>query len=147
MLKGNKFFSTSHKESRYCLASISRLNPSRKMVLGKNWKIFNFIQRLSRLSRDCFVTKSFSRKLQCVSWLILRLPNPWKTRVFSFYVANVTFFQNHFTSLAPPLSNPLQPKSHFLSKTHLFQDNLCIITSRYVFLTLFSSFLLRLCKF
>ena len=59
----------------------------------------------------------------------------------------MTFFQNHFTSLALPLSNPFQPKSHFLSKTHLFQDNLYSITSTYVFLTLFSSFLLGLCKF
>ena len=113
------------------------------MFLGKNWKFFNFIQRLSRLSRDCFATKSFSRKLQCVS----RLPDPRKMHVSSFYVANVTFFQNHFSSLTLPLSNPSQPKINFHSKTHLFQDNLCKITSRYVFLTLFSSFLLRLCRF
>ena len=98
-LKENKIFSISYKKSRYCLASISLLNPSPEMLfrqkleifqfhteaiatvsrlfreytllakwfLGKNWKIFNFIQRLSRLSHDCFVTKGFSRKLLCVS--------------------------------------------------------------------------------
>ena len=84
VLKGNKIISTSHRESRYCLASISRLNPSGEMVLSKNWKIFNFIQRLLRLSRDCFATKSFLRKLLCLSRLISRLPNPWKTYVLSF---------------------------------------------------------------
>ena len=122
MLKGNKIFSTSHRESRYCLVSILRLNPSREMVLGKNWKIFNSIQRLLWLSCDCFATKSFSRKLQCVSRLILRLPNPQKTRVFSFYVADETFFQNHFISLVLPLSNPSQPKIIFHSNPIIFKQ-------------------------
>ena len=54
------------------------------MFLGKNFKFFKFIQRLLRLSRDCFTTKSFSWKLQCVSWLISRLSNLQKTCVFSF---------------------------------------------------------------
>ena len=70
----------SYRKSHYCLASILRLNSSREMFLGKNWKFFKFIQRLSRL----FHTKSFPQKLQCVSQLILRLSNPRKMRVFSF---------------------------------------------------------------
>ena len=114
------------------------------MFLRQKLKIFIFTQKLSQLSHDCLETKNFSRKLQCVS----RLPNRQKTRVFNFYVADVTFFfLNLFTSLALPLLNPFQPKSHFLSKTHIFQVNLCSTTSKYVFLTLFESFLLRLCRF
>ena len=72
------------RKSRYCLAGISLLTLLAKCFLGKNWNFFNFIQRLSRLSCDCFVTKHFSWKLQCVSRLILRLPNLRKTCIFSF---------------------------------------------------------------
>ena len=122
VLKGNKIISTSHRKSRYCLVSISRLNPFGEMVLGKNQKIFNFIQRLLRLSRDYFATKSFSRKRQCISRLILRLPNLQKTRVFNFYVVDVTFFQNHFISLVLPLSKPFQPKIIFLSNPIIFMQ-------------------------
>ena len=42
----------SYRKSHYCLASILRLNSSREMFLGKNWKFFKFIQRLSRLFHD-----------------------------------------------------------------------------------------------
>ena len=117
------------------------------MVLGKNWKIFNSIQRLLRLSCDCFATKSFSRKLQCVSRLILRLPNPRKTRVFSFYVADETFFQNHFISLVLPLSNPSQPKIIFHSTTIIFkqkslQNHFKVCFPKHCF-----PFCLRLCSF
>ena len=102
---------------------------SRNVFQAKT-EIFQFhtkaIATVSQLSCDCFVTKSFSRKLQCVS----RLPNPRKIRVFSFYVADVTIFQILCFSLTLPLSNPSQPKINFHSKTHLFQDNLCKITSR-----------------
>ena len=71
----------SYSESCYYLASISRLNSSCEMFLGKNWKFF--ISYWGH--RDCFVTKCFSRKLQCVSRLILWLPNPRK-RVFSVFM-------------------------------------------------------------
>ena len=73
-------FRTSH----YCLAGISLLTLLAKCFLGKNWNFFNFIQRLSRLSCECFATKRFSQKLQCVSRLILRLPNSEKMCIFSF---------------------------------------------------------------
>ena len=108
--------------SRYCLASISQLNSSRKWFLGKNWKFFNFIQRLSWLARNCFATKSFSRKLQCVSRLISRITNPRKTRVFCFYVTDVTVFQTLCFSLTLLLSNPLQPKISFLSNPIIFRQ-------------------------
>ena len=51
-LREIKKITFSYRESRYYLASISQLNSSRKMFLGKNWKFFNSIQRLSQLSRD-----------------------------------------------------------------------------------------------
>ena len=92
------------------------------MFLGKNWKIFNFILRLSRLSHDCFAIKSFLWKLQCVSRLISRLSNPWKTHVFSFYVVDVTVFQTLSFSLALLLSNPLQPKINFHSNLIIFKQ-------------------------
>ena len=121
---------------RGCFARSSRLRASHEMCLGEikshifiqialllphkyfatklfSWNVFrqklenfHFIPRLLRLSHDCFATKCFSRKPQCVSWLISRLSNPRKTRVFSFYVANVTCFQTLLTSLTLPLSNP-----------------------------------------
>ena len=146
MLKGNKIFSTSHS-SRYCLASILRLNPSREMVLGKNWKFFSFIQRLSQLSRDCFATKSLSWKFQCVSRLISWLPNPWKTHVFSFYVADVTVFQTLSFSLALLLSNPLQLKINFHSNPIIFkqkslQNHFKVCFPKHCF-----PFCLRLCSF
>ena len=53
----------SFRKSRYCLAGISLLTLLVKCFLGKSWNFFNFIQRLSRLSCDCFATKRFSRKL------------------------------------------------------------------------------------
>ena len=87
-----------------------------------------FRQKLKKFSfshqgyRDYFATKSFSRKLQCDSRLISQLSNPQKTRVFSFYVANVTVFQNFFTSLALPLSNPSQPKINFHSNPIIFKQ-------------------------
>ena len=74
----------SFRKSRYCLAGISLLTLLVKCFLGKSWNFFNFIQRLSRLSCECFATKRFSQKLQCVSRLILRLPNPRKMCIFSF---------------------------------------------------------------
>ena len=61
-LRENKKSHFSFRKSRYCLAGISLLTLLAKCFLGKNWNIFNFIQKLLRLSRDCFVTKRFSRK-------------------------------------------------------------------------------------
>ena len=63
-------------------------------VFRQNCNFLKFIQRLSRLYRYCFATKSFSQKLQYVSRLISLLSNSRKIRVFSFYVADVTSFQN-----------------------------------------------------
>ena len=57
----------SYKEYRNYLATISRPSTSLKMIFRKNWKNISFIQRLSRLSRNCFATKIFSRKLLCFS--------------------------------------------------------------------------------
>ena len=133
--------------SRYCLTSISRLKSSCEMVLGKNLKFFNFTQRLSRLSHDCFATKSFSRKLQCVSWLISRLPNLPKTHIFNFYVADVIVFQTLCFSLALPLLNPLQPKISFHSNPIIFkqkslQNHFKVCFPKHCF-----HFCLRLCRF
>ena len=111
VLKGNFKVTFSYRKSRYCLMSISRLNSSREMFLGKTR---NF-SSLYKGYRDCFATKSFSRKLQYVSRLISWLSNPRKMRVFSFYVADVTSFQKLLTSLALPLSNLSQPKTIFHS--------------------------------
>ena len=80
-LREINFFSISYRKSHYCLTSILRLKPSREMIFRK--KIGKFSIQY-RGYRDCFMTKSFLWKLLCFSWLILRLPNPWKTRVFSF---------------------------------------------------------------
>ena len=90
-LREINFFVNSYRESRYCLVSISWLTTSRKMFLGKNWKFFQSIQRLSQLSRNLFTTNSFSRKLlsfsghsrYCIATVSL-LPNLQKTLVFSF---------------------------------------------------------------
>ena len=106
----------SYSESHYCLVSISRLNSSHKMFLGKNWKIFISYQG----NRDCFMTKCFSRKPQCVSRLIPRLSNPRKTRVFSFYIADVTVFQTLCFPSRCLSRTPLNPKSIF-SQPHHFQ--------------------------
>ena len=147
MLKGSYIVNFSYSESRYCLVSILRLNSSRKMFLGKNCKIFNFIPRLLQLSCNCFTTKNFSWKLQCVSRLISRLPNPRKMRVFSFYLVDVTIFQTLWFSLALPLSNPSQPKINFHSNPIIFkqkslQNHFKVCFPKYCF-----HFCLRLCRF
>ena len=49
----------SYRKSCYCLASISQLNFSREMFLGK----IGIFSSLYRGYRDCFTTKSFSQKL------------------------------------------------------------------------------------
>ena len=138
MLKGNSKIIFSYRESRYCLTSISQLNSSREMVLGKNW---NFSISY-RGYRDCFATNSFLQKLQCVSRLISRLPKPQKTRVFSFYVADVTVFQTFCFSLALPLSNPFQPKITFHSNPIIFNQKslqnhfkVCVFNTLFIFST------------
>ena len=80
VLKGNFKVTFSYRKSHYCLANISRLNSSHKMFLGKTGNFSNSY----RGYRDCFATKSFSRKLQYVSRLISQFSNPRKTCVFSF---------------------------------------------------------------
>ena len=74
-------FPVSYKESRYCFTCISLLNPYCEMLFRQKIGKFSISYRGYR---DCFATKSFSRKLLCFSRLILRLPNPQKTCVFSF---------------------------------------------------------------
>ena len=69
-------------------------------VFRQKLKIFKSIQRLSRLfSRLRAFRESFSMSRDFLATISL-LSNPRKTRVFSFYVANVTGFQKCFTSLA-----------------------------------------------
>ena len=55
-------------------------------VFRKNWNFLKFIQRLSRLRASC---ESFSMSHDLYRDYLTR-----KKRVFSFYVADVTFFQN-----------------------------------------------------
>ena len=69
-----------------------------------------------------------------------------KNACFQFYKADVTVFSNTLPSLALPLSNPSQPKTIFHWKPHHFQENLCKINLKGMFLTFFSSFPLRLCR-
>ena len=59
----------SYKKSRYCLASISRLNSSHEMFLGKNWKFSNLYKGYCDCLTTFFATKGFSQKLQYVSRL------------------------------------------------------------------------------
>ena len=115
--------------SPYCLTTISRLRSSCEMVLGKNWKFFNFTQRLLRLSRDCFTTKSFSRNLQCVS----QLPNPQKMHVFSFYVADVTVFSNTLFFPRTASLKPLSTQNLFSLKPHHFQAKISIKSPQDIF--------------
>ena len=117
------------------------------MFLGKNWKIFKFIQRLSQLYRDCFMTKSFSRKLQCVSWLISRLSNMRKTSVFSFIRQMWQVFKTlSFPSLRLSWT-PFNPKPFFTQTSSFSRENLCKITSRYVFLNIVFIFVLDYADF
>ena len=134
--------SFSYNESHYCLASISRLNSSCKMFLGKKLEIFHFIPRLSQLSRDCFATKCFSQKPQCVSRLISQLPNSWKMRVFNFYVVDVTVFQIFCFPSHCLSRTPLNAKSIFTQTPSFSSKYLCKISSRYVFLHIVFIFVL-----
>ena len=70
------FVSISYKESHDCLASISQLNLSHKMFLGKNWKFFN----LYRGNRDCLMT-------------VLRLKASCKS-----FCSSVVFFTTNFAT-------------------------------------------------
>ena len=139
MLKGNYKVTFSYSESRYCLASISRLNSSREMFLGKKLEIFHFIPRLSQLSHDCFATKCFSRKPQCVSRLISRLSNSQKMRVFNF-----SKFP-HFPRTAS--LEPLSTQNQFSLNPIIFKQKSLRITSRYVFLNIVSIFVLNYANF
>ena len=100
-----------------------------------------FIYRLLRLPRDFFTTKSFSRKLlsfsgpfhDCITSTSLLPYNPRKTCVFSFYVANVTYFQNHFTSLTKSLEPPSTQISLFFKTPSLSSLFSAFPISRYDF--------------
>ena len=135
---------------RGCFARSSRLRASREKCLRE----LNFFVISHRNSRYCLMSISWliaSHESFCASVAILvtlsLLSNPRKTRVFSFYVANVTVFQNFLISLAKPLSNHFQPKSLFHSNPIIFKQNFCSILSRYVPFTLFSCFIFGLCSF
>ena len=72
----------------------------------------------SRLYRDLeLLAKSlcFSGPFRGCLATVSLLPNPRKTRVFSFYMTDVTVFSKYQTSLAQPFSNSLNPKSLFHS--------------------------------
>ena len=71
----------SYRKSCYCLASISQLNFSREMFLGK----IGIFSSLYRGYRDYFMTKSFSRKFQYVSRLF-RYSLTCEKRVFSVFM-------------------------------------------------------------
>ena len=93
-----------------------------------------------RASRESF---SISRDFLAIVSL---LSNLRKTRVFSFYVANVTGFQTlSFPSLNLSWTT-LQPKAYFSSKPHQFQVFFCKSSSRYEFLILSFIIFLRLCR-
>ena len=123
------------------------------MDLGKIWKFFNFIQRILRLSRDFFMTNSFSRKLfsfsghscDCIATVTL-LPNPQKMHVFRLYVADVTCFQNTLISIALLSSNLPQPKAIFHSNPITLKFILCISNFMVCFLKHFLHVFLRLCR-
>ena len=87
----------SYRNSRYCLVSISQLTSSHKMVFRQKL----IFLRSHRNFRDCLPPNSrLIASLESICALVAHfatnslLPNPQKTHVFNFYVANVTFFQN-----------------------------------------------------
>ena len=105
------------------------------------------------MSRTFIATNSFSRKCVCFSGpfhdcLVTNslLYNPRKSCVFVFFVADVTCFSNHFNFPRSSLSNLFPPKSLFYSNLLIFKQDIYKISSRYVLLTPFLSFLLRLCR-
>ena len=120
MINGNYKVTFSYRKSHYCLASISRLNSSHEMVLGKNWIFFFF--NSYRGYRECIATNSRLIASRESFWAsvalfvtVSLLPNLRKMHVFSFYVANVTSFEKLLISLTLPLSNLSQPKTIFHS--------------------------------
>ena len=87
VLKGNKFFDSSHRNFCDCLATNSF---SRNAVWPK-LDFSKFRQKLSQLYRYCLMTYSFSRKFFCFRGLfhdylktMSLLPNPRRMRVFNF---------------------------------------------------------------
>ena len=116
------FFKKSHRGFHECLAPSLRPTASCESVFA---------------SVVLFVTVS---QLTCYS--ITR-----ENCVFSiFYVADVTCFSNHFNFPRSSLSNLFPPKSLFYSNPFIFKQDIYKISSRYVLLTPFLSFLLRLCR-
>ena len=116
------------------------------MFLGKKLEIFHFIPRLSQLSHDCFATKCFSRKPQCVSRLISRLSNSQKMRVFNFskfphFPRNASLeplsTQNQF-SLNPIIFKQKSLRNHF---------KVCFPKHCFHFCLRFYRFQLRVLKF
>ena len=124
------------------------------MVLGKNC-VF------SKNHTEGFVSVSYLHhdqqllmKACLLQWSFLRLFSQLthysvtrKNHMFSvFYVADVTCFSNHFNFPRSSLSNLFPPKSLFYSNPSIFKQDIYKISSRYVLLTPFLSFLLRLCR-
>ena len=116
------FFFKSHRGFRECLAPSLRPTASRESVFALV-VLFATVSRLTRYS----ITG--------------------ENRVFSvFYVADVTCFSNHFNFPRSSFSNLFPPKSLFYSNPFIFKQDICKISSRYVLLTPFLPFLLRLCR-
>ena len=108
-------------------------------------------QRVSWVSHTFIATNSFSQKCVCFSGpfhncLVTNslLYNPQKLCVFVFFVADVTCFSNHFNFPRSSLSNLFPPKSLFYSNPFIFKQDICKISSRYVLLTPFFIFPLKI---
>ena len=87
----------------------SWLSTSRKKRLRQKLENTKFRQRLLQLSRNCFATKGFLRKVLCFKG------------VFQFQRADVIDFQTHPYSLVLSSSRLPQTQNNFQSKPHQFQ--------------------------
>ena len=65
--KGNLKISFSYKKYHDCLMTILWPSTPREMIFKQKLENTSYMQRLSRLSRNCFVTKSFLWNLLCFS--------------------------------------------------------------------------------
>ena len=95
----------SYRKSRYCLVSISRLNPSHEMIFRQKLEKYKFHTEAIVTVLRLKASHETSVLQWCFSQLISRLPNPRKTRVFSFIrlmwqFLNTLYFP-HLPSLEP----------------------------------------------
>ena len=142
----------SYRTFHDCLASNSRLTSSREMVLGKNCVFFfKITQRVSRVSRTFIATNSFSRKRVCFSGPFrdclttnLLLYNPRKLRVFNFLCSRCDLFFKSFQLPSLKSLEPLSTQITIYSNPFIFKQDICKISSRYVLLTPFFIFPLKI---